>query len=211
MSNKIPPPIDINEAGYSINEVVNYVYSNYFQNDFMDKNKRTKLYNTFIYLDLNFIEYKPERFWHIISYNPSEEKYTVNPCVNSDDLVLCENFKIDCNNNLCIPEEAKLLDRCDCIYRLRRINWINPILKLANENDSNVKVWYEDYKDDKNNINRKVFVRFKHGIIDYLIVLIDRRLNGEKRYKFVTAYPVTHNGTKKRLNASYSEFIKGQK
>lgn len=204
---KLSPPIelDLNEF-QSLQEIIDFVYSNYFKVDFMDKNKRERINGDFIYLDLDFVEYKPERFWHLISFNPSDEKYTVNPCVNSRDFIMCRNLKEECQNSLSSAFETKLKERCECIYRLRRIHWINEILKLANENDESIKLWYEDIRGEDNYVIRKTFIRFQEGVADYIIILMDGTVYNKKGYKFITAYPVVHNGTKKNLDNGFREF-----
>lgn len=190
-------------------EVVHHTYENYFKNDFMDKEKRNKLFGKFIFIPMDFIEFKPERFWHIISFKPGEEKYTVNPCVNIYDSVLCKFLKSRCNEQVDMPTEKRLRGRCECLYRITRIHWINPILGLANKNDGNVKVWHEHVKDGSTNkMVMMKYVRFEHETADYLIVLRENPMNKLNNYKFVTAYPVVHNGTKRRLDRSYKKFIK---
>ncbi len=209
ISEKLPPPIVLNSLDCGRSEdIIEYVYQNYFKYEFMDKQKRERLFGKFIYLDLDFIDYRPERFWHIISFKPSEEKYTVNPCVNANDSLLCDKLKTNCYDKMCIPGDYRLKNRCECVYRLRRIHWVNPILKLANNKDSDVKVWFEDARDAKNKKNRKIYVRFQDKLADYLIILIDGTLNRKNGYKFVTAYPVVHNGTKRRLDRSFKNYEK---
>jgi hypothetical protein len=206
-SSKLPSPIYIDlSKDEEFKAIIDYVYQSYFKDEFMNKEKRERLFDKFIFLDLNFIYYKPERFWHIISFEPNDEKYTVNPCVNANDLLICNKNKSNCYDCICIPMHQKLKNRCECIYRLRRINWINPILKLANEKDECIKVWFEDDKDENNIPLRKTYIRFEEGLADYLIVLCDFNMNGMAVYKFVTAYPVVHNGTKRRLNLSFKKF-----
>lgn len=207
-SDRLPPPIPIAEGQFNnLKETIEYVYEDYFKKQFMDKDKRVKLNEKFIYLRLEFLNFKPERFWHLISFNPSEEKYTVDPCTNAEDLLLCKEVKIECYKHLQIPKHYKLNDRAECMYRLRRINWINPILKLANKKDKSVKIWHEDMRGLKNKIVRKVFIRFQDGLADYLIILIDNSINNKQNYTFVTAYPVVHNGTRRNLNKGFEKFI----
>lgn len=211
-SAKLPLPIDIKlYEKKTLLDVIDYIYYNYFKCDFMDIKRRNKLFGKFIFLDMDFLNYKPERFWHIISFNPNQEKFTVSPCVNSKDYLLCKSLKSKCEECLHIPLDERLKDRCECLYRLTRINWINPILELANKKDESVKVWCDMKKDKSNGKTMKItYIRFEHELADYLIVLRDNPKNRQNEYKFITAYPIVHNGTKKRLNNSYNKYIKNK-
>ena len=91
---------------------------------------------------------------------------------------------------------------------MRRLNFINPILNLANTESEYVSVWSEDSTTKELKPIRKVYIRYQDDLQDYLIVLIDGEIVGKASYKFVTAYPVVHNGTKRRLDRSYINFNK---
>lgn len=127
ISPKLPEPIDLEGKG-NLSEIVEFVYQNYFKYDFMDKHNRERLFGKFIFLELDFIDYRPERFWHLISFAPSAEKYTVNPCINTEDQILCNNIKHKCDDTIVIPNTKRLKNRSICIYRLRRIHWIKNLV-----------------------------------------------------------------------------------
>lgn len=205
----LPPPIEIDINDYdSLEKLINFIYENHFKLNFMDKYQRPKLFGKFIFLDLDFINYKPERFWHIISFEAEEEKYTVNPCINIADQAYCNRMKTKCDEGLFLPKEPRLENRAECIYRMRRLNLLNPIIDLANAGSTLVKVWTEDeITADLKNI-RKVYIRYQDDLIDYLIILIDGSITGKNGYKFVTAYPVVHNGTKRRLDNCFKNYAK---
>jgi len=93
-SSKLPPPIDLSSlTNRKLEDIIEYVYQNHFKNEFMSKEVREKLFGRFIYLDIKFLDYKPEKFWHIITFKPEEEKYTVDPCINAEDLLICKDAK----------------------------------------------------------------------------------------------------------------------
>lgn len=201
----LPPPIDIKIDDFdTLENLINYIYDEHFKPNFMNKQQRPTLFGKFIYLDLNFINYKPERFWHIISFKADEERYTVNPCINSEDKLFCKKKKTTCDSSLFIPQDQRLADRSECIYRMRRLNLICPIISLANQKNEHITMWSEEVSTDDLKIIRKVYIRYQDDILDYLIVLVDGEIIGKNNYKFVTAYPVVHNGTKKRLDISYA-------
>lgn len=207
ISSRLPLPIDLSKYG-EINflELLDCVYKDYFKNDFMNQNKREKLHGKFIFLDMRFYDYKPERFWHILSYKASDARYTLFPCVNTIDFVQCASYKEKCSSMIGLPNIPSLNDRCECLYRLKRVHWINPIIKYANKGDECIKEWSEEKTGYDGKIIRKKFIRYTEGMVDYVVILLEPQRGEQGSYKFVTAYPIVHKGTSKNLEDSYKEF-----
>lgn len=196
-------PIDIDHlTNKSLKDIIDFVYENYFKNDFMDRDVRSKLNGKFIYLPMNFIEYKPERFWHIISFQDEDSKYTVKPCTNLELESTCLTYKSDCCENLSIPHYHTLTNRSECLYRLQRIHWINKIIKLANNSlDPRLNIWVERSYDNKKRVEYKKYIRFKDLTVDYIIIL----RKTPNSYVFITAFPVTTRKAKKNYSKKYNK------
>lgn len=203
---ELPEPIILPEKYKNkicYKDAIYFVYNKYMKNEFFDIDKRPKLKNKFIFVDTrekNLIEGLPERYWHITTFRDDME-YSIDPCLDLNDRIFCKNQKDACSINLTVPQQNyNLENRTECIYRLRRVNRIVPIIKMANYGDERVKIWRK--KPKQRNKKDKVFLRFQESIYDHIIILLD----WGNMYKFVTAYPVSHRLTKKDFDKNYREF-----
>lgn len=89
-------------------------------------------------------------------------------------------------------------DRLVSLERCRRINWIRPILE--NCQDDNIWRWV-DIK------NRSTRVKLWLRDPSFLVILDE----GKTQYRLVTAYPVTREHTRTKLQREYEAFLKSQK
>lgn len=203
---KLPAPIILLDEFSTYENAIYYVYHKYLKDEFFNKEKRYKLKNKFIYIDMkksSWIEDLPERYWHLITFEYNME-YSMYPCSDLEDENICKQNKERCGINLCTPSYSKYLeDRIECMYRLRRVNRINTVILLANNNDDRIKLWR---KKDRNNSCDKVFIRYKDSISDYVVILLDLG----KLYQFVTAYPVTHKKTRQDFDRDYKRYIENE-
>lgn len=217
MRNKIglPEPINLDGIGNNYYDCMKYVYENYMINNFFNRFKREKLKGKYIYIDTKYdknIKGFPERFWHIVTFEDNIN-YSIEACINSIDPTInlldrdrCREIKEECDNKLHIPKNIKSLDkRSECIYRLRRVNRINTIIKLANKEDYRIKIW------KKTTINKrkseKVYIRFQENLIDHIVILEDV---GDM-YFFVTSFPINHRHKKKNYDKDYNKYISMKK
>lgn len=177
-----------------------------FNERFINKDKRPKLYGYFIYFETNRMFYGkelpyPEKLLHIISNDISSD-LDILPCINDPASVICKTkCKIRFANFT-----FNLLGRQECYFRMARIHWIPEIINLANLNSENVKVWEEKKGNAKNKKKvTKTFIRYQNDIVDYIIILKNRNKEGKLvNYVFETAFPVFFTRTKEQYNISYN-------
>ncbi|WP_127575242.1 hypothetical protein [Paenibacillus barengoltzii] len=203
-STKLPPPLIIDD---DYNVSIEHFYEN-FKVGFMDKNKRPRLFGKFIYVNCrNWIEKKSDTFWHLIAFDEGEsESFNILPCNNDVAQEICpENCII---KQFSIELNTKKRDLC--LYRGARINWISPVIELANKQDPNIQYWRkQEYNFKKRMREGKTYIRFKHETVDYLIVLAEKyNDNGElNNYHFITAFPVFYLNKKRLYDKDYLNFI----
>ncbi|MCM3560568.1 hypothetical protein M4D57_18540 [Brevibacillus borstelensis] len=201
-SDKLSSPIPI--TNHTTNgEILDYLYS-IFKENIMDKAKRPKLFNKFIFINFSkWIDLKSEVFWHLISLNRNE-RFNILPCNNDVTFMMCPN-------NCITPTETVLLsdgsERNVCYYRGTRIHWINEIIELANKSDEDIKTW------KKKNIIRgipvqQLYIRFTHGSVDYVIVFEEKysQSGDVYQYYFVTAFPVFYISKKLEFDQEYQSY-----
>ncbi len=195
---------------------------NIFHKSFLKKENRPNYNGKFIFFNMNKniqVENngikiskelsKPERFLHIISLENYGKKYNVNPCGNDDAILYCKN---DCNIYNSNLGEFKLLKRSECYYRLARINRITEIIELANNSDPDIQEWTEIEKDKKKNNIYKRFIRYKHKKDDYIIILQEKRKDGDiEKYDFVTAFPLFSRDNRDEYDKKYENYKKRTK
>ncbi len=186
----MPPVLDVSNKSY--NDKIDYLYK-FYETEIMDRNKRPKLFNKFIYIDCNLrIKRKTEKFWHLITLG-QKELFEILPCNNDISSTLC--------NANCIHGKKQIITsdgeiRNICFYRAIRINWINEIIKLANKNDSNIKIWLKPGPDNK------LHIRLQESITDYILIFKEK----PKYYYFITAYPVFYRGAKINFDNDYLKY-----
>ena len=86
-------------------------------------------------------------------------------------------------------------ERIPELRRCERIRWPRPIVEHADE--PNIKVWENERRGEK-----RICIWLEEK--DYLVILADR----ETYILFWTAYPVTYNHTKRKLQKEYEAFKK---
>ncbi|MCB9134752.1 MAG: hypothetical protein H6636_04945 [Anaerolineales bacterium] len=88
-------------------------------------------------------------------------------------------------------------ERTPDIRRCERIRWPKPIIEYSSE--PCIKIWENERKGEK-----RILLWFESQ--DYLVVLADRK----SYILFWTAYPVTQNHTKRKLQQEYERFKKAK-
>jgi hypothetical protein len=206
-TNKLSPPIQF--EGSNIQNIIMIAFQN-FNLLFGQKQTRPTYKGFFIFFNTNKsygghnLTY-PERFMHSVSI---EDKihYTAFPCNNDISYELCTN-KCDCSKAL---TEFQYLMRGECPYRLARVHWIPEIIKLANQNDPNVKSWTQIETDIKKRVLKKHYIRYESGIYDYVIILKEEWENQKlKMYTFITGFPVFLKRNKIQFDKNYQDSKKG--
>lgn len=182
---KLSPPIVY--EGNSIAEMFS-AGMNHFYNTFLKKEVKPKFKGKDIFFDMDKMYHRffsmpyPISFMHITSLD-NEDKYTTFPCTNDISMENCVN---ECNLSSALPHYMTY-QRWECLYRLARIHWIKEIIILANADDENVYIFTEVKNDGSRKFN-DINIRYKCGIDDYLIVLRERKREGD--LLFITAFPV---------------------
>lgn len=101
--------------------------------------------------------------------------------------------------------EGKIeVERLPDMRRCERIRWPRPIIERA-EGDEIIKVWRSVKNNQKRRGERRICLWFEDE--DYLVVLADR---GDYVLPW-TAYQVTREHQKKKLQKEYERFCKSQK
>lgn len=176
---------------------------------FFNMNKELSINNNGFVITKTLL--KPERFLHIVSLGNSE-KYTSDPCYNDNSSLLCKN---ECNINKAL-EDFRVLNRTECYYRLSRIHRIPEVIELANNKDGSIQEWTEIEKNkvkDKNGKYRitnvyKRFIRYKHRMDDYIVILKEDRKSGEiYKYDFITSFPLFNKVNKREYDNKYASFL----
>lgn len=190
---KISPLIDIKNCN-NTEDIIDYIYE-YFKENIMGKEKRPKLFNKSIFIDFNnWINYKAEMFWHIVSLNDNE-KFNILPCNND----ISSIYKKDnCINHKYRIEMSNGSVRSICLYRAIRISWFIDIINLANSKDKSIKSWVKD---------KNLYLRFQHQSIDYAIVFQIQK----NMYRLLSMFPVFYINKKQEFDNDYNKYQKIKK
>jgi len=207
-SSKLPSPLTFNAT--SIEYAVESIYS-YFYNNIQEKNKRPLLKGYFIYLNCSrYVQEKNSVFWHLVSLNQNES-FNILPCNNCVSGMICP---LNCENETTQITLGKTT-RNICLYRGIRINWINRIIELTNQNDNSIKTWKVNHI-IKNQVSTRRYIRFTHEAVDYLIILEEKyKKNQEGKnefnfFNFVSAFPVFYINKKREYDDMYNQHLKGK-
>lgn len=205
LNTKLSPPIVL-DPNLNIHQQFDYVYNNFFRNHFMNRDARPKLFDKFIFFKFDKMnDGKPERFWHIVSFEEDIEKYTVNPCANTTEAALCKNLKQDCIEKKAIPGNWELNGRTECLYRLARVHWISEIVELANKKDPGVWVTTGSRVNDKGKKTEIVKLWYREYDTDFVIIFHDSSSSGGSgSLRFITAYPLTLKAEKLKYKKNKS-------
>lgn len=186
----------INPSNFSsAEELIEKAYI-YFQEKIMDRQTRDNFRGKFIFVDeKNWVEDKLDFFWHIVGLSEADIPFEIFPCTNDfPTYSLCgENCE---TKEWSVQTKTKL--KIVCLYRAIRILWICDVLKLANNNDSNIKVWV---KEDR------IFIRYLNNMDDYVVIL-EKLKKSKEMYKLVTAYPVFYRDQKRNFKREHEKFLK---
>ncbi|MCM3711051.1 hypothetical protein [Sporosarcina luteola] len=192
----------------SLEKNLSYTYG-IFNSIFIHQAYRPEFEGKTIYFEVsktvNGITYPyPEKLMHIVSLEEKRE-HTILPCNNDVASISCSNqCEFAKAHILFVP-----LQRNECLYRMARIHWIPEIIDLANKKDPRVDVWVEKKKNKHNKFVEKTYIRFREGIIDYLIILAHRKRRGVlTNYIFDSAFPVFLNRSKKQYSQKYESYIR---
>ncbi|KAJ52190.1 hypothetical protein BD780_003779 [Clostridium tetanomorphum] len=180
-------------------------------NTFINPEIRPSLQGIKIFIENKKINGMEERYLHSISLKDKGYHQKILPCTNDIGSIKCIP-QCNINNANFIFQK---LNRVECYYRLSRIHWIPEIIKYANNNNANTKIWRYDSKDGMGKWYWSRYVRYQSGIVDYLIVfneLYDKKDKTKLNYlDFRTAYPVFLPGDKKKMDKEYNKYIKSIK
>ncbi|MED3888009.1 hypothetical protein [Priestia aryabhattai] len=204
-STKLSSPIYIDKAKND-KELINDLYED-FKKNLMDREKRVKLFNRDIFVDCkNWITYKNEVFWHLISLSENE-KFNILPCNNCASGSRCNSNCIEKVDEVTLTNGQK---RYICLYRGIRINWVSEIISLANHGDENIKTWKKEIKKGRRDVVQ-FYIRFTHDAVDYVILFEEKYKNGElSRYHFITAFPVFYINKKQEYELDYQLYNREQ-
>lgn len=194
-------PLKINNPEHTCLDLIeNYQH---MYEEFLNKDKRPKLKGIFIYINNREVYGMNERYLHSISIK--ENEYQIHPCVNDESYLHC-NSKCELDEN---PVCINSLNRTLCYYRLVRVIWLNDIIKLANEDDENIKMWSYEFKDKTNGKKtNKRFVWYKNGLANFVIVFEEKYRDGKLNLlDFRTAYPVVLRRSEKQFEQQYNKYI----
>lgn len=187
---KLSPIIDISRYS-DFNDINDFLYG-HFSKNIMDRTKRNKLFNKFIFIDFsNWIDYKAEMYWHMISLSENE-RFNILPCNNDTSNIYCNDNCINRCHQVILSNGQK---RNICIYRAIRIEWLNDIINLANNNDENIKIWEKD---------NKLYIRYEHETVDYAVVLEKQK----NKYRLLSMFPVFYINKKVEFNTDYKKYKK---
>lgn len=202
-SNKLSPAINISSLSNSSN-IIDYLYQ-VFKNGFLLPTKRPNLYGKFIFVNCNnWINNKAETFWHLISLS-IDESFNILPCNNDTVLPSCDNNCIKSATQVMLNNGQA---RNICFYRGVRIEWINDIIKLANNNDPNIKVWRKKVTSGGRPAIQ-LYLRFQHETADYVLIFEEKYKEGNvSQYFFITAFPVFYINTKSGYDRDYIQYTK---
>lgn len=89
------------------------------------------------------------------------------------------------------------IDRTPDLRRCERIGWPKPIIE--NANDSRLKIWKNERRGET-----RILLWFEQ--VEYLVVLSERK----DYLLFWTAYPVTQNHSKRKLQKEYEQYQEGR-
>ncbi len=146
--------------------------------------------------NIEFIDGKLQRFMHISSLD-RENGFDIFPCHNTAFNSTCES---NCTEGEWSYEEHDSV-RDICIYRASFVSIIKGIINLASQKDNRIKQWKEcDPKTSK----AKVFIRYTHENIDYIIILLE----GKQKYYLHSAYPLFYRASKLEFERSYEKHKK---
>lgn len=195
-NSKLTPPTTYD--GYDFKEKLEQAMD-CFYNSFLKAEVKPEYNNKKIFFNMNkkhgnFTLPFPERFLHIVSID-DEEKFNVDPCTNDIAKEICDN---QCENESQLAF-FRALKRWECPYRLHRIHWIKELFKLANNNDKDITEWDVQEKSISGS-SKKRLIRYSCGVDDYVIVLREQ----DKRYNFLTAYPVVSKRKKREFDNAYN-------
>lgn len=186
-------------------------YFDNLYNCFIKKDVKPSLKGCSIYYNLNkkndSITYKfPPIFLHSISFSNKDTDYEekssfdILPCNNDQALLLCQNNCKMSDNDL--PDFA-FLDRYFCYYRLSRVHWIKDVIAYANKDNSNIKIWTKEKKNQKGKKFTTYFVRYCDKLDDFVVIFIKRN----NMLYFQTAYPVILRRAKRSFDKDYEKYI----
>lgn len=178
-----------------ISDRVHFVEEAYnaFNDSLQDKATRIQFKNNTLFVNFkDWVDDKPEIFWHIIGLEDNDAM-NFYPCSNNPIQLLC---KKNCDTlEWQVNTIAKT--RLICIYRASHMPMIEEVIKLANSNNQLVKIWID---------RGRTFIRYENGLDDYVVIL-EKLDKYENAYKLVTAYPVFFRSQKKNFDRTYSRFL----
>jgi hypothetical protein len=198
-------------AGGNILYIAKAEYDILFET-FIQMEARPTLQGQKIFINNELIDGMHERFLHCISLEDKQYYNGILPCTNTEDI-------LNCTTQCSIANATHIfhnLDRVECLYRLGRVQWIPQIIKYANNNSPNIRIWRTEYRDrSKGKYMWKRKVRYKNGLADFIIIfneVYDKSDKSKLNYlDFRTAFPIFLRQDANDLDKEYAKYIKSKK
>lgn len=192
LNSDLPEPINFPDNKY-LEDCIVLGYE-YFKANILSQDIRPKLFGKNLYVDAKSkINNIHAIFWHLAGLEEQVTKdLNILPCQNE---TCSHNCMTNCEHHLKKVNEQNGKVKIPCLYRISRLNWINEIINLANQNNSNVSILTEPKRTKRGTIKRTI-LRYQYFNIDYVIILEERRTD----FYFVTAYPVFFSQDRKKFD-----------
>ncbi|MBN2858085.1 MAG: hypothetical protein JXN63_06765 [Candidatus Delongbacteria bacterium] len=154
------------------------------------------------------VDGKDGGFWHIVTkeYLDQNKRPITLPCIAKNGFPVCmhpcrlfQEYDPWRTVRITYPDGKTAPPRYLCLNRCERINWIKPIIKEAERNPDNLKIWDKKYSD--NQINRHIWYERQ----SYLIVL--GRWKNESKYNLLTSFATEYNDKKSQCQKEYQRYI----
>ncbi len=170
----------------------------YFNTAINDRAKRPTLFDKEVFIEAHeIIEERPSGFWHAISIEENHHFKKVLPCINDENIVLCDQNCNASHHTIAIKYGTEM--RNICLLRASRLPWIIDIIKLACRNDPSVKVWL---KPGTGKQSEKLYLRYNNQGADYILIF-----SVEKHfYRLISAFPVFYIREKEEFDKDYQKY-----
>ncbi len=193
MNDKLSPPLILTG---DFDESLNIAFD-FFNKALNDRNNRPTLFGKNIFIEAHeLINAWPVGFWHIVSLE-DKHHFKVLPCSNDSNIDLCEQNCNDGIHQITIKYGAER--RNICLLRASRMPWIVDIVKLADQKDPCVDVWF---KPSNGKLSGKLYLRYRHSGADYVVIF-----SAEKKfYRLISAFPVFYVSEKSDFDKDYATY-----
>lgn len=192
LNSDLPEPLIFPENKY-LDDCIALGYD-YFQKNILKQDVRPKLFGKNVYVDANTKTSNVHSiFWHLSGLEEQVTKdLNILPCQNE---TCSHNCMTNCERHLKKINEKNGTVKIPCLYRISRLNWVNEVINLANQNNSNITILTE-LKRTKRGTKERTILRYQYFNVDYVIILEERKTD----FYFITAYPVFFAQDRKKFD-----------